>query len=316
MFILFNNFNRAPYGIYTAGDENFFAGIVSSINSLRFYGYAGPIAVIDVGFTEWMQNYLASFSNVTVLSMEPVKKNVRYTDELTDENPAMTYCAYKAFGIVHYDIFDKWTFIDADYFPLCNLEAELLPLINDGLFISSEDGINCWDDRHKEATGVIPGQYMNINSGFFSLDMRKYGAVIVEWRDLMTRRKPFDLWYIDQGSLNVILDKWNIKKHTLDKTLWNQTSLNESMAEENLCKLIRTKDNLCIWYKRKNTKIMGWHGMGWYKLWHQIGIDHFRKDNAEERQRFYAECQGKSPASIVEVFEHFLFMDQFNRPLK
>jgi len=34
------------YGIYTAGDYNFFAAIVASVNSLRFHGYCGPAAVI------------------------------------------------------------------------------------------------------------------------------------------------------------------------------------------------------------------------------------------------------------------------------
>ena len=48
--------------------------------------------------------------------------------------------AYKAFAIVHCHLFSKWTFIDADYLPLCNLEKELRPLIEDGHIISTEDG--------------------------------------------------------------------------------------------------------------------------------------------------------------------------------
>ena len=307
---------QAPYGIYTVGDENFFAGIVASINALRFYGYTGPIAVIDVGFEEWMRDYLKSFAKVCILSIEPVKKNVRFTDERTDESPVMKGWAFKAFGILHYNHFEKWTFIDGDYLPLCNLEAELRPLIEKGLFVSTEDGTNTWDEKHESAIGVTPGNYMNINAGFISLDMKVYGPIVHEWRNLMTRRKPFDLWLGDQGALNAILDKWGLEKYILDKVLWNQTWLNKTLADENMCSLLRSGEDLQVWYKAASARIMGWHGTGWDKLWHQIGIDHYRKNNSEEREKFYHECQGSSPLPIVQIFEHFLFFDRFNRPLK
>jgi hypothetical protein len=156
---------------------------------------------------------------------------------------------------------------------------------------------------------------MNINAGFISLDMDVYGPIIHEWRNLMTRRKPFDLWYGDQGALNAILDKRSVKKHALDRLLWNQTWLNEGLAKENRCKLIRSENDFYVWYEPSAVRIMGWHGTGWNKLWHQVGIDHYRKNNSEERQKFYKECQGKSPGPIVDIYAHFLFSDRFNRPL-
>lgn len=307
---------QASYGIYTLGDENFFAGIVASINALRFYNYSGPIAVIDIGFEAWMRDYLRSFSDVCVLDIEPVKKDIRFTDERTDENPVMKGWAYKAFSILYYNLFEGWTFIDGDYLPLCNLEQELRPLINNGLFVSTEDGTNTWGKEHEDAIGVQPGSYVNINAGFISLNMQHYGCIVHEWRNLMTRRKPFQLWYGDQGALNAILDKWGVKKHLLDKKLWNQTWLNEPMARENRCYLVENGSEIHVSYGPASDRIKGWHGTGWNKLWHQLGIDHYRKNNAEERQRFYRECQNKSPAAILEIFEFFLFLDRFNRRLK
>lgn len=306
---------RFPYGIYTVGDDNFFAGIVAAINSLRFHGYWGPIAVLDIGFEAWMVSYLNDYANVGVLDIEPVKENQRFTDVKTDENPVMKGWAYKAFGILHYDLYDQWTFIDADYLPLCNLEAELRPLIAQGHFVSTEDGNNTWDERHADAMGVKPGDYMNINAGFISLDMKVHGSIIHEWRHLMTRKKPFDLWYGDQGALNAVLDKWEVPKYTLDKVLWNQTWLNKAMAVENQCFLRGEGKGLHVWYAPKEARIMGWHGAGWHKLWHQIGIDHYRKHAPEERLRFFFECEGQSPTAIVEIFKFFMFMGDYNQPL-
>ncbi|MEO1450784.1 MAG: hypothetical protein AAFV07_14740 [Bacteroidota bacterium] len=308
-------FRRAEYGIYTVGDENFFAGVVAAINALRYYGYSGPVAVIDIGFQEWMVDYLRQFESVRVLSIEPVKRQTRFTDVCSEDSPVMQGWAYKAFSIVHYDLFDQWTFIDADYLPLCNLEKELRPFIQQGKFVSTEDGVNNWDAKHEAAIGVAPGAYMNINAGFVSLDMEVHGAIVHEWRNLMTRRKPFDLWYGDQGALNAILDKYDVEKFTVEKTLWNQTWLNESMAREGQCELMEKAGCKVVWYHTMDQRIMGWHGVGWHKLWHQIGIDHYRKDRPDERERFYVECQGKSPAAIVEIFRFFLFMDTFNTSL-
>jgi hypothetical protein len=262
-----------------------------------------------------MAAYLQNFAHVQVLDIEPVKEGIRFTDVKTDESPVMKGWAYKAFSILHYNLFEQWTFIDADYFPLCNLEQTLRPLIEGGLFVSTEDGNNYWDGRHEEAIGVKPGNYMNINAGFISLDMKVHGAIVHEWRNLMTRKKPFDLWYGDQGALNAILDKWEVPKYTVDKVLWNQTWLNEAMAVENQCFLRGEGKDLHVWYAPKDARIMGWHGAGWHKLWHQLGIDHYRKNSLEERLQFYQECQGKSPSAIVEIFNHFLFMGTYNEPL-
>jgi lipopolysaccharide biosynthesis glycosyltransferase len=304
------------YGIYTVGDDNFFAGLVAQVNALKYYGYHGPVAIFDIGFEPWMVEYLNGFDNVQVLDIEPVKKTIRFTDVMSDENPVMTGWAYKAFGIVHYDLFSKWTFIDADYLPLCNLEKELLPLIEQGHIISTEDGNNYWGMEHEMAIGVQPGSYININAGFLSLDMTVHAAIVHEWRNLMTRRKPFDLWYGDQGALNAIMDKWGVEKFTVDKVLWNQTWLNHEMAREDRCMLIREPGDMHVWDEPKDARIMGWHGAGWHKLWHQVGIDHYRKHDAMEREKFYRESQNKSPWPVVELFEHFMFLDQFQSPLK
>ena len=306
---------QASYGIYTVSDENFFAGTVASINALRYYGYQGAFAIIDIGFLPWMRDYLGVMPGVSVLDIEPVKKHVRFTDVLTDEDPVMTGWAYKAFGILHYNLFRCWTFIDADYLPLSNLEAVLRPLAEAGRFVSTEDGINDWDHRHHAAIGVKPGSYMNINAGFITLDMEVHGGLMHEWRNLMTRRKPFDLWYGDQGALNAVLDKWQVKKHVLDKVLWNQTLMNSQLAEEDKCTLVEDPGNMHVIYQPKAARIMGWHGTGWHKLWHQTGIDHYRKDNAQDRLRFYQESQGKSPTAVVKIFERFLFLDKFHAPL-
>ena len=97
--------HKHNYGIYTVGDGNFFAGIVASINALRFYGYTGPIAAIDIGYDDWMRDYLASFEGVQVLDMEPIAQIIRFTDVLSDESPVLKGWAYKAFGITYYDLF-------------------------------------------------------------------------------------------------------------------------------------------------------------------------------------------------------------------
>jgi len=306
---------RQEYGVYTVGDENFFAGIVAAVNSLKYHGYHGPIAVIDIGFNEWMKSYLAAFENVALLDIEPVRKDIRFVDVKSDESPVMKGWAYKAFSIVHYDLFDNWTFIDGDYLPLCNLEEELLPDIKRGHLISTEDGHNTWDERHMEAIGVEPGGYVNINGGFISLSMETYGAIVHEWRNLMTRYKPFDLWYGDQGAFNAVLDKYGVEKTCLDKVLWNQTWLNERMAIENKCSLHHENGKVFVRYEPLGAKIMGWHGTGWHKLWHQIGIDHFRKHNEVERKKFHDESQGKSPGAVVEIFRYFMFLDTYNTAL-
>jgi hypothetical protein len=306
---------KPAYGIYTVADDNFFSGIVASINSLRHHEYFGPIAIIDIGFEDWMHDFLLAYDNVFVLDIQPVCKGIRFVDIKSDECPVMKGWAYKAFSILYYDLFESWTFIDGDYLPLCNLKTELKPYIDQGLFISTEDGMNTWNEAHHEAIGVKPGSYMNINAGFISLSMEKYGYILHEWRNLMTRSKPFGLWYGDQGALNAILDKYDVEKTCLDKVLWNQTWLNEKMAKEETCRLVKNGDEIFIHYQPLNAKIMGWHGAGWHKLWHQLGIDHYRKNDEEERKRFHSECQRKSPEAIVEIFRHFLFLNTYNKKL-
>ena len=299
------------YGVYTVSDYNFFAGTVANINSLRYHGYKSDIAVIDIGFNDWMVNYLNQYEGVRVLSLNKLRKLIRFTDVNSDEEAVMKGWAYKAFGIIHYDLFDAWTFIDADFLPLCNLEEHMLPLIKKGKFVSTEDGTNEWGKKHQDAIGVEPGVYSNINAGFISVNMFKHGWVIHEWRNLMTRRKPFDLWYGDQGALNAILDKHNIEKTTVDKRLWNQTWLNEKMAKAGVIIYKNGKP----FHKEIGKPIMAWHGVGWHKLWHQIGIDYYRRDKAD-REKFHKECQGKSPSCIVEEFRKMLFLGDYNKPLK
>lgn len=298
------------YGIYTVGDHNFFAGVVAAINALRFFGCRAPIAVIDIGMEPWMPAYLEGFPDVRVLPISPLLGVTRYTDVRSNEEPVMQDWAYKAFAIVHYSLFRTFTYIDGDYLPLCNLQEELEPLINQGKFVSSEDGRNTWGEAHQQAIGVRPGDYLNINSGFFSLDTARYGSVIDEWRNLMTRRKPRALWYGDQGALNAILDKYGVEKTAFPRLTWNQTGINTSLAESG--EVVRQRETLV--HQPTGQRIMGWHGCGWHKFWHQIGIDHYR-GSAEEREAFRRESQNKSPRAAVELFEHFLFLDCFNRPL-
>jgi hypothetical protein len=299
------------YGIYTATDHNFFAGVVAAINALRFYGCLAPVAVIDTGLDVWMRNYLQDFAGVEVLDLEVLRKMIRWTDVKSEESPVMHACAYKAFAIVHYARFDSFTFIDGDFLPLCNLEVALGPAIRRGEFISSEDGENVWNEDHQHAAGVDPGRYNNINSGFFSADTHRYAPILEEWRNLMTRRHPFDLWYLDQGALNVVLDKNRVTKTMLSRRHWNQTGMNEMLARSGA--IGRCRDTLVD--RSTGERIYAWHGCGWHKLWHQIGIDHYRSDPSD-RDRFYRECQGKSPRAVVELFRDFLFLGRYNRPLR
>jgi len=298
------------YGIYSVADSNFFPGVVAAINSLRLHGCRAPLAIVDIGLDGWMRHYLEQFGDVKVLDIQPLVGRVRYTDVKSCEEPVMRHWAYKAFAIAHYDLFARFTFIDADFLPLCDLERELSPRIERGEFVSSADGWNTWGEAHREAIGVEPGTYLNVNAGFFSLDMAVHGAVIREWRDLMTRSRPFDLWYGDQGALNAILDKYCVPKTALDPLLWNQTWLNEELAAGDA--VVRHGRRLL--HRPTGQRIFAWHGCGWYKLWHQIGIDHFR-DDPGERDRFRTECVGRSPGAVLEVFRELLFMDRFNEPL-
>ena len=85
------------FGVYTAADCNFFAGVVASINSLRFHGYVGPVAVIDTGLESWMREYLCGYEHVSVLSLEPLRQSVRFTDVISDEQPRRPWLGVQGF---------------------------------------------------------------------------------------------------------------------------------------------------------------------------------------------------------------------------
>lgn len=291
------------YGIYTAADDNFFPGVVVQYHSLRQHGYSGRLAVIDTGLEPWMRDYLTE-RGVVLISMDFAKRT-RFTDVLTDETAGVRGWSFKAFGILHANLFKRFTYIDADYIPLCNLEAMLYPRIERGEFLCTEDGLNTWDERHTDAIGVAPGTYMNVNAGFFSASLEHHGPLLEEWRNLMTRRKPFELWYGDQGALNAILDKYSIPKVLVgDKSDWNQTWLNERLARGP--QVVVGSLRPPVLQHEDGRRIYGWHGCGWCRYWHCIGIDHYRKDTAEvEKMRL--ECSGKVPAAVLEVFRAMLF---------
>jgi len=294
-----------PQRIILNNDTNFFPGVVVQNNSLRLHGYRGKIAVFDTGLDPWMRDYLTA-RGIVVISMDFVKK-VRFTDVLSDETAGMRGWSFKAFGILHANLFKRFTFIDADFIPLCNLEHELYARIDSGEFLCTEDGQNTWGSEHADAVGVKPGTYMNINAGFISASMKHHAAILEEWRNLMTRRKPFDIWYGDQGALNVILDKYSIRKELVgDKLDWNQTDINDRLARENQI-IIESRSPPVLRYKH-GRRIYGWHGCGWYRYWHCIGIDHYRKDVAEiEKMRL--ECEGRVPVAVLDVFKAMLFHD-------
>lgn len=294
------------YGIYTAADANFFSGVVVHLHSLRAHGYTGKLAVIDTGLDPWMKEYLER-KQAIVIPMDFVK-SIRFTDVKTDENAGMRGWSFKAFGIMHARLFKRFTFIDADYIPLCNLQAELYDRIERGEFLSTEDGENTWDESHHDAIGVEPGSYMNINAGFFSLSLDYFEFVMEEWRNVMTRRKPFELWYGDQGALNAILDKYSVPKTLVGhKADWNQTWLNEKLAKENLV-VVDSFDPPILRHKNGN-RIYGWHGCGWSRYWHCIGIDHYRQ-NVDEIVGMQRESVGKIPRAVLEVFGAELFREQ------
>jgi hypothetical protein len=291
------------YGIYTAADANFFPGVVVQLRALRLHGYRGKLAVIDTGLDPWMRAYLTA-RGATLIATDFLK-SLRYTDVLSEETPGTRGWSFKAFGITHARSFRHFTFLDADYIPLCNLQEELQPRIEGGEFLCTEDGVNSWGEAHAEATGVRPGAYMNVNAGFFSASLEHHEAILEEWRNLMTRRKPFDLWYGDQGALNVILDKYGVPKVLVgDKADWNQTWLNEQLAHDGTVVV----DTLVppVLRHTDGRRIYGWHGCGWYRYWHCIGIDHYRKDPAEA-ERMRRECEGKVPAAVLDVFASLLF---------
>jgi hypothetical protein len=293
------------YGIYTAADANFFPGVVVQINALRLHGYLGPLAVIDTGLEPWMRDYLRGRGAIIIAT--DFFRRLRFTDVLSDELVGMRGWSFKAFGITEARLFRCFTYLDADYVPLCDMRRELFDRVRRGEFLCTEDGANTWDERHAEAVGVPPGRYTNVNAGFFSASLDHHGAVIEEWRNLMTRRKPFDLWYGDQGALNAILDKYGVPKVLVgDKADWNQTWLNEELARGDA--VVVESRRPPVLRHRDGRRVYGWHGCGWYRYWHCIGIDHYRSDPGEV-ERFRLECQGKVPQAVLDAFTSMLFLD-------
>lgn len=293
------------YGIYTAADANFFPGVVVQLNALRLHGYLGPLAVIDTGLDPWMRDYLGR-RGVTIISTDFCKQ-LRYTDVLSDEPAGMRGWSFKAFGITHARLFRCFTYLDADYIPLCDMRVELYERARRGAFLCTEDGSNTWDASHADAIGVRPGRYMNVNAGFFSASTDHHGAIIEEWRNLMTRRKPFDLWYGDQGALNAVLDKYDVPKVLVgDKEDWNQTWLNEELARGDAVTVGTLRPP--VLRHRSGRRIYGWHGCGWCRYWHCIGIDHYRRDKVEI-DRMRNECAGKVPQAVLDLFTSLLFLD-------
>src|SRR5262249_4282272 len=137
------------YGIYTAADYNFFPGVVVQLNALRSHGYRGKLAVIDTGLEPWMRDYLTK-NGATIVALDFVK-SLRYTDVLSEEPAGMRGWSFKAFGIMHARLFKRFTFIDGDYIPLCNLQQALDHRIERGEFLCTEDGANTWNAAHTEA---------------------------------------------------------------------------------------------------------------------------------------------------------------------
>jgi hypothetical protein len=296
------------YGIYTGGDREFFPGMVAAINALRWFGCGAPIAVLDNGLDPWMSEYLAGFSDVHVCDLRPLADVTRYTDVCSDESPVLLDYGFKAFGILHFNLFDRFTFIDADLLPLCDFEAALTPMIERGEFVSAEDGTNEWDDWHAAAIGVEPGIYVNINAGFFSLSMHHHAGIMHEWCHLMTRRKAMDRLFADQGALNVILDKRAVPKTALEPEFWNQTGLHHSMTRNGEV----DHEGDAFVHLPTGRRINSWHTAGCPKLWQQLGVDFTGRD-PEEVERVREESEGANPDVIVSAFRHFLHLDQFQQ---
>lgn len=298
------------YGIYTGGDRAFFPGLVASVNALRWYGCQAPIAILDFGLEPWMSAYLDGFPEVKVFDLRPLGEVIRYTDVRSDDSPVFLDYGFKAFGIAHFNLFERFTFLDADLLPLCDPEPFLDPLIERGAIVSAEDGLNEWGAWHAEAIGVEPGVYLNLNAGFFSLSWRYHSLVIHEWCHLMTRRRVMDNLFADQGALNVILDKYQIPKLALERELWSQTGLNEAMTVQNAVE--RSGDEFI--HGPTGQRIGGWHTAGCHKLWVQSG-DRFGEGDPGETERLRRESAGTSPREIVEAFSHFLHLDHFHAPV-
>lgn len=298
------------YGIYTGGERAFFPGLVAAINALRWYGCRAPFAVFDVGLDPWMQDYLRGFADVQVCDLRPLAQVTRYTDVHMEASPVLCDCGFKAFGIVHVNCFERFTFMDADLLPLCDLEAALDPLIGDGAFVSVEDGWNDWEAWHAENIGVAPGPQPNVNSGLFSLSMAHHAAIMHEWCHLHTRRRAMDRLFADQGALNVVLDKYGVPKLALERELWSQAGLNQSMAAAG--EVGRHGDELV--HLPSGRRLGAWHTAGCAKLWQQAGVD-FTGRSPDEIEAIRRQSEGTSPLPVVEVFDHFLRLDCFQAPV-
>lgn len=290
------------YGIYTAANASYFAGVVVQLESLRLHGYTGKLVVFDTGLEPWMREYLIEHG-AHVFLMDFVR-HIRFTDVKAEEHAGIKDWSFKAFGISQARMFRRFTFIDADYIPLCNLQSELFDRIDRGEFLCTDDGENNWDERHFEAIGVAPGRYVNVNAGFFSLSLDHFDWLIEEWRNLMTRWKPFDLWHGDQGALNAILDKYGVRKsfvgHGAD---WNQTYYCEKLAKNGMVEIESFAPP--ILRHRGGNRIYGWHGCGRFRYWHALGVAHGHQyeDEILLRQRL---SWLQVPAAVHNLFAHLL----------
>ena len=157
------------YGIYMVRVAAIFPALSLPSIPRDFHGYRGPVAVMDTGLEPWMRDYLSSYEGVEVLPLALIRSGTRFTDVRSHQSPVSRGNAFKAFGIVHYDLFDRFTWVDADLFVTCDPVAEVGPLLSEDAVVGTEDNSNTWTARDEEATGVTPGTYPQMNSGFVSL---------------------------------------------------------------------------------------------------------------------------------------------------
>ena len=138
------------YGIYTAADQNYFAGVVASINSMRFHGYRGPMAVMDTGLEPWMRDYLAGYDGVTLLSLDLLRRSTRFTDVRSDESPVSRGNSFKWFGAPIRGRF--LTHDSAEKSPLSVIRPAFL--IAPGTVISCKTGV-LQQNRHMTILSVV-----------------------------------------------------------------------------------------------------------------------------------------------------------------
>ncbi len=286
------------YGIYTGGDRRFYPGLVAAVNALRHYGCEAPIAIFDLGLTSTMRRRLASVPEVRVLDMRPVIEAHSYVDSDVG-NPVLDSYGFKVFGILHYSLFDSFTYFDADFLPLCNLETHLLPQILRGELLMSEDGVNHWTESIAALVNGKSGSFINFNAGFFSMSLVPFRRLLVEWGRLMSRRAVTRRMFTDQGPLNAAMNGLSIQPTSLNPYLWNQTWVSSGMAAEGL--VIRSRDRLV--YAPSKERICSWHGCGVRKLWHLSQVGPVFENRVVDAWR--SKCEPYAPKAVIEIFKDF-----------